>query len=182
MGQTKLLLELDGRSVVGHAVEGLLAGGVDRVLVVVGPRGEAVRAALSGLGVGFAVNPSPEEGQGSSIRAGIAGLSAGADAALIALGDQPRIAPQVVPGLLGALRRSGKPIIAPRYREGQGNPVLFRRTVFPELLVLAGNQGARPIIQRDPSRVELVDFDLPMPVDVDTPEDYDRLRSDHHPV
>jgi len=54
--------------------------------------------------------------------------------------------------------------------------------MFPELLELSGDQGARSIIERDPGRVTLVDFDVPMPADVDTPEDYGRLRSPDNPV
>jgi molybdenum cofactor cytidylyltransferase len=55
--------------------------------------------------------------------------------------------------------------------------VLFARVMFPELLAIAGDQGARSVVERDPRRVALVDFDLEMPQDLDTPEDYDRLRS-----
>ena len=62
-------------------------------------------------------------------------------------------------------------------KDGQGNPVLFKRALFPELLELQGDQGARPIIQKDPARVEWVDLDLAMPADVDTPGDYEKIRA-----
>ena len=83
---------------------------------------------------------------------------------------------------MAALRTSAKAIVAPRYRDGRGNPVLFGRQVFAELLTLAGDQGARAVVERDPGRVALVDFELPMPKDIDTPDDYDSLRSAGHPV
>jgi molybdenum cofactor cytidylyltransferase len=134
-------------------------------------------AALAGLEVQIVVNAAPEEGQASSVRAGIAALPAAVDTALIALGDQPALAPTVIPALLAARRASAKPIVAPRYRDGQGNPVLFKREVFPELLRLTGDQGARPVIQREPARVEWVELDLPMPPDVDTPGDYEKIRA-----
>ena len=67
--------------------------------------------------------------------------------------------------------------MAPRYRDGQGNPVLFKREIFPELLRLTGDQGARRIIQSEPTRVEWVELDLPMPPDVDTPDDYEKIRA-----
>lgn len=177
MGRAKLLMPVDGRAIVRHAVETVLAGGVDSVWVVTGPDVEPVEAALAGLEVQIVVNPAPEEGQASSLRAGIAALPASVDAVLIALGDQPSLAPAIIPALLAARRTSPKLIVAPRYRDGQGNPVLFKREIFPELLRLTGDQGARPIIQKEPARVEWVELDLPMPPDVDTPDDYEKIRA-----
>ena len=177
MGQAKLLMPVGGRAIVRYVVESVLAGGVDLVWVVTGPDVEPIEAALAGLEVQIAVNPAPEEGQASSLRAGIAALPASVDAVLIALGDQPSLAPSIIPALLAARRTSPKLIVAPRYRDGQGNPVLFKREIFPELLRLTGDQGARPIIQKEPTRVEWVELDLPMPPDVDTPDDYEKIRA-----
>ena len=134
-------------------------------------------AALAGLPVEVAVNENPEAGQASSIRAGVAALPPETEAALIVLGDQPFLPPEIIPALVAALARTGQAIAAPRYRDGRGNPVLFARETFSELLAIAGDQGARPVLERDPGRVALVDFDFQMPQDLDTPEDYDRLRS-----
>jgi molybdenum cofactor cytidylyltransferase len=177
MGQAKLLMPVGGRAIVRYVVESVLAGGVDLVWVVTGPDVEPIEAALAGLEVQIAVNPAPEEGQASSLRAGIAALPASVDAVLIALGDQPSLAPSIIPALLAARRTSPKLIVAPRYRDGQGIPVLFKREIFPELLRLTGDQGARPIIQKEPARVEWVDLDLPMPPDVDTLDDYEKIRA-----
>lgn len=177
MGQAKLLMPVDGRAIVRHAVEAVLAGGVDSVWVVTGPDVEPIEAALTGLDVQIVVNPAPEDGQAGSLRVGIAALPAAVDAVLIALGDQPSLAPSIIPALLAARRTSPKLIVAPRYRDGQGNPVVFKREIFPELLRLTGDQGARPIIQNEPARVEWVDLDLPMPPDVDTPGDYEKIRA-----
>ena len=182
MGQAKLLLPLGGRAVIRRTVEGVLASGVDRVVVVTGVEHQALADTLAELPVELAVNPHPEAGQGSSIGVGIAALPAGAEAALIVLGDQPFLPGEIIPALVTARGRTGKAIVAPRYRDGRGNPVLFTRQVFPELLGIAGDQGARSVVERDPDRVALVDFDFPMPQDLDTPEDYDRLRSAGNPV
>ena len=177
MGQAKLLMPVGGRAIVRYVVESVLAGGVDLVWVVTGPDVEPIEAALAGLEAQIAVNPAPEEGQAGSVRAGIAALPASVDAVLIALGDQPSLAPSIIPALLAARRTSPKLIVAPRYRDGQGNPVLFKREIFPELLRLTGDQGARPIIQKEPARVEWVELDLPMPPDVDTLDDYEKIRA-----
>jgi molybdenum cofactor cytidylyltransferase len=177
MGRAKMLMPVDGRAIIRHAVESVLAGGVDSVWVVTGPDVEPIEAALAGLTVQIVVNPAPEEGQAGSLRAGIAALPASVDAAVIALGDQPSLAPAIIPALLAARRTSPKLIVAPRYRDGQGNPVLFKREIFPELLRVTGDRGARPIIQKEPARVEWVELDLPMPPDVDTPADYEKIRA-----
>jgi molybdenum cofactor cytidylyltransferase len=177
MGQAKLLMPVGGRAIVRYVVESVLAGGVDSVWVVTGPDVEPIEAALAGLEVQIVVNLAPEEGQASSLRAGIAALPAAVDAVLIALGDQPSLAPSIIPALLAARRTTPKLIVAPRYRDGQGNPVLFKREIFPELLRLTGDQGARPIIQKEPARVEWVELDLPMPPDVDTLDDYEKIRA-----
>jgi molybdenum cofactor cytidylyltransferase len=177
MGQAKLLLPLHGQPVIRLTAERVLAAGADPVVVVIGGERQAFIAALAGLPVEVAVNDAPEAGQASSIRVGISALPPEVEAALIVLGDQPFVPPEIIPGLVAALGRAGKAIAAPRYRDGRGNPVLFARVMFPELLAIAGDQGARSVVERDPRRVALVDFDLEMPQDLDTPEDYDRLRS-----
>ena len=182
MGQPKLLLPLGGRPVLRYAAERLLAASLSPVIVVTGPEQTATASALAGLDVELVGNPSPEAGQATSVRAGIAALPPGTEAALIALGDQPFLAAEVIPRLIDALRQSGRAIAAPRYRDGPGNPVLFGAAVFPELLALGGDRGARSVVDRDPGRVALVDIDRLMPQDIDTPEDYERLRSHEEPV
>lgn len=178
MGQPKLLLELGGAPVIRRSVEAVIAAGLDEVVVVVPPANAAIQDALGGLAVRFAVNPSPEAGQAGSVVAGVRALRPGTTtAALITLGDQPGVPPPVISRLLEVLRTTGKPIVAPVYREGRGNPVLFSASIFPELLALAGDRGARSVVDADPERVALVRFDLPMPPDLDTPEDYERLSS-----
>jgi molybdenum cofactor cytidylyltransferase len=175
MGQPKLLLPLGGAAVIRRAVEPLV-GLVDDVVVVTGPEATAIHAALQGLPVRFAVNPHPEAGQGTSIAAGVAALDPATRAVLIALGDQPALPPAIVPALLAAFARTDKAIVAPVYRGFQGTPVLFAAAVFPELRALTGDRGARAIVAARAERVARVEFDVAEPADVDTPEDYARLR------
>ena len=182
MGRPKLLLDWGGKPVIRRAVEQVRAGGVDEVVVVLGREAQGIREALSGLPVRFVENPEPEAGQASSIACGVSALGPAASATLIALGDQPALPPEVIPRLLQAFKETGKPIVAPLYRGVQGNPVLFSSAVFPELRALMGDRGARSVVEKDPSRVALVSFDLPMPADLDTFEDYERLRPRVNPV
>ncbi len=182
MGRPKLLLDWGGKAVVRRSVEQVKAGGVDEVLVVLGRETQGIREALSGLPLRFVENPEPEAGQASSIACGVSALAPVVQAALIALGDQPSLPPDVIPRLLQTFRETGKPIVAPAYRGVQGNPVLFAAAVFPELRALMGDRGARSVVEKDPSRVALVPLDLGMPADLDTLEDYERLRPRVNPV
>ena len=175
MGRQKLLLDLRGKPVVRWSVEAVLPH-VGDVVVVTGQDDSGVRVALEGLPVRFAVNPRPQAGQGSSIVAGMAALKPWTAAVLIALGDQPRLPDGVIPALLRAREQSGRAIVAPVYRGTQGTPVLFAGEVFGELAALAGDAGARAVVQARPERVARIDIDAPMPLDVDTPEDYARLH------
>jgi molybdenum cofactor cytidylyltransferase len=175
MGAPKLLLVLHGKPILRWSVEALLAH-VDDLVVVTGAGADAVHAALDGLAVRFADNPEPERGQGSSIAVGAAALHAETDAVIVALGDQPRLPPHVVPALIAAWRSTGRAIVAPVYRGVQGTPVLFAAEVVPELTALTGDAGARGVVAARPERVARVDFELTMPADVDTPEDFARLH------
>ena len=175
MGRQKLLLDLRGKPVVRWSVEAILPHVGDAV-VVTGQDDAGVRQALEGLPVRFAVNPQPQAGQGSSIAVGMAALKPWTAAVLVVLGDQPRVPDGVIPALLQAREKSGKPIAAPVYRGIQGTPVLFAGEVFGELARLSGDAGARAVVQARPDRVARVAIDAPMPPDVDTPEDYARLH------
>ena len=175
MGGGKLLLVLRGRPIIRWSVEALRLH-VDDLVVVTGGGEDAMRAALAGLDVRFVSNPHPEAGQGTSIAVGAAALGEETEAVVIALGDQPRVPPDVVPALLATWRRTAKAIVAPVYRGVHGTPVLFAAEVFPELTALTGDAGARAIVSARPDRVERVAFDRDMPPDVDTPEDFARLH------
>jgi len=176
MGRAKLLLDWGGQPVIRRVVEQVAVGGVDELVVILGYGAEAIQDALAGLPVRYVRNPNPEAGQARSIACGIDALDPAAEAALIALGDQPTLHPEVIPRILETFRRTRKSIVAPAYRGVQGNPVLFASPVFPELRTLSGDRGARSVVEKDPGRVAVVPFDLPMPADLDTPEEYEQLR------
>jgi molybdenum cofactor cytidylyltransferase len=178
MGRPKQLLDWGGQPLVRVVAQHALAAQLDRVLVVVGAAGDTVAAALADLPVELVENPAYAEGQSTSLRAGIAALTPDVGAALVLLGDQPFVSPEIMMRIVEEWRASGTAIVAPVYRGQRGNPVLFARAVFSELLAIEGDQGARAILAADPARVQKVLFDDDQPLaDIDTPADYARLRT-----
>jgi molybdenum cofactor cytidylyltransferase len=174
-GAQKLLAELHGKPVIRWTVEHIREAGVNDVIVVLGRDRERVRKALEGLDVRFVVNEEYAAGLSASLRTGVQALTADTRAAVIALGDQPTVGCSVVDPLIERYRESGRPVVAPDYRGIRGNPVLFDASLFSELATVRGDFGAREVIARDPSRVEMVELDCDAPEDVDTEEELEKL-------
>lgn len=174
-GAQKLLAPYGSSTVVRTVVDTMRAVGVDYLVVVGGPGGEAVRASVGGPPVVWVENSEPDRGLSSSVATGVAALPPNVGAALMVLGDQPTVSMQVVERVVQAWREGGGPVVAPSYRGLRGNPVLFDSVMFGALGALAGEHGARDLIASDPSRVTMVDVSDPPPMDIDTPSDYDEL-------
>ena len=171
-GSQKLLAPIQGVPLVRRTVEQVVDAGLDDIVVVLGREGDAVRAALADLPVRFIANPDFRDGMCTSLRAGLRGLGRHVSAAVIVLGDQPGISAATMLALVAEYRRSGQPIVVPVYSGTRGHPVLFDASIFPELTAVRGDQGGREVIGRDPSRVATVNLTVPIPVDIDTIDDY----------
>ena len=151
-GAQKLLVPYGASTVVRSVTDTVRSSGVDCIIVVVSAGGDAIRAALGGHQVAWAVNADPGRGLSSSIVAGVEALPPNVGAALVVLGDQPTVSAEVVQQLVAAWRAGSGPIVAPRYRGLRGNPVLFDASLFGALRELEGDQGARDLIAGDPER------------------------------
>jgi molybdenum cofactor cytidylyltransferase len=177
LGRPKQLVEWHGIPLVRHITGQALAVGLSPVVVVTGAMADQIRAALQGLPVSFAHNPVWESGQASSVREGVQALPAECGAAIFLLSDQPQLPSDLLRALVQAHAGSLSPLVAPRVHGQRTNPVLFDAAVFPELLLLSGDTGGRSLFS-DPQRfpVHWIDWDDPdLLLDVDTPEDYQRL-------
>jgi molybdenum cofactor cytidylyltransferase len=181
-GGQKLVQDLDEKPVIRWSAEllidALLLGAwIDEIFVIVADGDTAIRGALQGLPVHIESNARASEGMASSIACGIAALRPNVEAALVVLGDEPRMPREVLTGVIQRFRAGGAEIVAPTFRGVRGHPVLFARSVFPELAALTGDRGARGVADRVPERLALVDFDMPKPIDIDTPDDLARVRA-----
>ena len=146
-GANKLLLEIDGETLVRRAARPLCAAGLDPVIVVTGVDAGAVEEALAGLPVTMVRNPDPAAGMGVSLACGARALPAGIDAVLVALGDMPDLAPQHIGALLDAFDpEASSAILRPQFEGRPGHPVLFGAAYIDDLAALSGDEGARVVI------------------------------------
>ena len=174
--RNKLLLAVDRRPMVRRVAETALASSARPVIVVTGYESAKVRRALAGLDVWFVHNPDFDDGLSASVRAGVAHVPAGSAGVLILLGDMPRISDEIMNGLIDAFAESeGRSVCVPVCGGRSGNPILWPREFFPDIMDLRGDAGARRLLERHPSRIKEVVFGSEsIFFDIDRPGDLGR--------
>ena len=174
-GCPKQLLPWGGKPLLQHVVDEALASPVGQVIVVLGHRAGELAPCLAGRPVRLVVNEEWERGISSSVREGLLALEPGTEAAIFLLADQPLVTRRVIAALLRRWRETRALIVAPFHKGRRGNPVLFSRPLFPQLLSLKGEGGGRALISRYEEEVERVEAGEGVLLDIDTPEDYRAL-------
>ena len=179
-GPNKLLAAIGGRPLVRIVVEEALGSRARPVVVVTGHQRERVEAALAGLPVKFVHNPNFADGLGTSLKAGIAALPAEADGAIVCLGDMPQVDAALIDRLIGAFDPAmGALVVVPTIEGKRGNPVVWSRRFFPDLMTVEGDVGARHLI----GRYNEVVAEVPLTgtaafTDVDTPEALEAVKAE----
>jgi len=176
-GRPKPLLELGGVPLIRRQLIALSGAGVDEVVVVLGHHADAIEAAVREFPVTLVRNPSPDDGQASSVRVGLQALSAKLDAVIVALADQPLVNAQDITALIGAFKKRGDTaMVVPRVAGEPGNPVMFDVALRDEWLAGDVDAACRRWRESNPDRVHWFDTDnTRYRVDIDTPEDLDRF-------
>jgi molybdenum cofactor cytidylyltransferase len=180
-GEPKQLLDWKGEPFVRAVAMTGLKAGLSPVVVVTGANAEHVESAVEDLEIIVVRNEQWKSGQASSIKAGIAQLTASSlprvGGAIFLLADQPQLTTSVLRALAEKHAEGLYPVIAPMVMDRRANPVLFDRVTFPDLLTLEGDTGGRGIFHK--YRVEYLPWhDDRLLLDVDTPDMYQRLISD----
>jgi molybdenum cofactor cytidylyltransferase len=179
-GPNKLLAEINGKPLIRLVVEQALASHARPVVVVTGHQRERVEAALAGLQVQFVHNPHFADGLGTSLRAGIAALPADVDGAIVCLGDMPQIDAALIDRLTAAIDPDKGALIAVPTIDGKrGNPVVWSRRFFPDLMTVEGDVGARHLIGRYAEAIAEVPVEGAAAfTDVDTPEALEAVKAE----
>lgn len=179
MGRPKQLLPIDGQPMVRRVTEAVCELGLAQVVVVVGAQAGAVTHALEGLPVEITLNEGWTLGLSGSMKIGLRALEPEVQGALLILADQPALTPDLLQMLVTRYQVTRAPIVAPVFRGRRGNPVLFDRMLFPELLAVEGDQGGRKVITRYKEQVESVEVDqAAVLLDVDTQQDYEQVQTE----
>ncbi len=154
-----LVADRGGKPMVARVVDNVLSSRARPVLVVLGHRGEEIRAALGGRPVTYVTAADHAAGLSASLRAGIAGLPGEAAAALVCLGDMPLVTGRMIDRLLDAFDPDeGRGIVVPTHQGKPGNPILWGRAWFAEILALSGDVGARALLARHAEQVAEVEI------------------------
>ncbi len=179
MGDNKMLMRIGGETILRRAARTAVAAGFEPVIVVTGHQREAAEAEIDGLGCATVFNPDHASGIHTSVRAGIDALADEvADevaAVVIMLADMPFVTAAMLTELQDAYRGSDAPLVISRYGgEVKAPPMLYDRTLFPELRVMQRRCG-REVVKRHLDEAIVREWPIEALADIDTPEDYERV-------
>jgi molybdenum cofactor cytidylyltransferase len=170
-GEAKQLLPYAGSTLLGAGLTMARQCGFDQLLVTVGGSAAEVREQVDLTGADVVENPSFSSGCGSSISTAITAVDPRADGLVLLLGDQPGVSALTVRRLVAA----EGPVRVCAYDNGWGHPFWFSRTIFDELRGLHGDKAVWKLLHSARYPVTVLPVDGPVPIDVDTPDDYRRL-------
>jgi molybdenum cofactor cytidylyltransferase len=172
LGRPKQLLPYRGTTLLGHVMGVARACAFDQLVVAIGGHADDVRGAVDLGGAEVVVNDAFGEGCSSSIAAALGALDPRCGMLVLLLGDQPGVTPATVAALRAG--RGDAPLAVCRYDDGRGHPLAFGQSVFGDLAALHGDKGVWRLLDR--SDVVEVPVAGPIPLDVDTAEDYEAVR------
>lgn len=177
MGRPKQLLPYKGKSLLEHTVDTANDAEANPVIVVLGANATLLEKEIDEKKVHVVENKEWKEGMASSIRCGLNSLlqiAPSADAVILMVCDQPFVSASLLNELITTQKNTGKLIVTSQYENTIGPPALFYRTIFPELLELKGDAGARRIVELHSNDVSTVLFTQGN-IDIDTNADYKAL-------
>ncbi len=167
-GTNKLTATVGGKPLVRIAAEAAIGSRALSLTVVTGYRPDAVAEALAGLDHATVHNPDHAAGLSTSLRVGLASLPEDVGGVVVLLADMPEIDAAIVDRLIGAFREGA--IVVPTAAGQRGNPVVWSRRFFPDLMTVTGDTGGRHLIAANPKAVVEVEIGPAVAHDVDTPE------------
>ncbi len=175
MGCSKQLLSLSGKPLIRHCLDTLLEAGLQDIIVVLGPTGQEVEPVIFDLPVSLVWNSVQKSDMADSVRIALGALAEDVDGVLVCLGDHPLVKAATIKKIITYFETHPDKIIIPVFNGKKGHPPLFPRSVIEEIYTLP---TLRDIVHRDTERIALLDInDSGVTVDVDTPEDFQRITS-----
>ncbi|MGZ4690224.1 MAG: nucleotidyltransferase family protein [Acidimicrobiia bacterium] len=175
LGRPKQTLPFGGRTLLAHVVGNAEQSALDRVVVVLGGAGAEAAGSLPAGRAEVAFNDAYGSGCASSLLAGL-DAAGECDAGMLLLGDMPGVTAEIVDVVIRAWRAAPTWAAVTDYSDGIGHPFVFSSGAFPSLRELHGDKAVWKIVEREPaSRVARIAVGQPLPHDVDTWADYERV-------
>jgi molybdenum cofactor cytidylyltransferase len=179
-GQPKQLIWLGDKYLVEWVLDAALTSRLHTVVLVLGHEQETILQALGSKtdlpGVKVVINPNYHDGQSTSLKTGLFSVRQNFESVMFLLGDQPMIKTDIIDHMLDQFRQSEKDLCVPVYKNKRGNPTIFRKPLYDELMQLGGDIGARDIIRKNLDRTHFLEIDDPLCFfDIDTPRDLEYL-------
>ncbi|MEV6135700.1 nucleotidyltransferase family protein [Nocardia sp. NPDC051990] len=175
LGTAKQLLPYRNTTVLGATLDVVRSCAFDQIIVTLGGAAAAVRQQVDLAGLEVVMADDFGSGCSSSLRSALSAVHPRATGIVLMLGDQPGLSAATVDRLIAA--RTSTAITVCHYRDGVGHPFWLSRGVFSELAELHGDKAVWKVIESGRVPVSRLDVDAPMPLDVDTWDDYERLRA-----
>lgn len=169
--ENKLLIEIGDIPVVKRSAQTLVESQIDPVFAVIGHDSERIKHILADLPINVIQNPKYEQGQATSVAAGVQAVPDDGDAVIIALGDMPFVSPRTINRLIATYRSRSKMVLAAAYGGKRGNPVLFDARFFDDLTRISGDRGGRRILLEADHSALVETGDPGVVKDIDVPED-----------
>jgi len=181
-GKSKQLMDLNGKPMIAWVVDACLNSRLDKIVVVLGDNASHIASGLSAKygnrRITTIINPQYQEGMSRSLRAGLLNVMRTYPSVMFLLGDQPLVDSNLIDRLLTGFWESEKDICVPVHMGRRGNPTLFSRRFYDQLLKVSGDTGAREIIQAHPKALLSVEIEDPLPFfDIDTETDMETLHT-----
>lgn len=177
MGSNKLFFELNGESILRGAVRRALSGGLSPLIVILGHERDKARREIEDLPCQWALNPLYEQGINSSLKSGVKAVPPEARAAMVLLADMPFVSPEMIAAMIARYRASAAPLVISDYEGVNAPPMLYDRSLFPELLAMTGEGCGRQVVKRRRGEAEVLSWPAAALADLDVPDDYDRLKA-----
>lgn len=184
MGRNKMLLPFADSTVIESTAQAFLKSDLNGVAVVLGNEKEKIQQILAPYPIQFIENCRFAQGMSTSLREGIKCLmnDPELDGVMISPGDMPFMKQETINFILEKFQETSYPIIIPQYQGKKGHPVLFARSLFPQLMEISGDMGARDVVRQNFKQCLLLEVNDPgILIDIDSPEEYARWNKQGKP-
>jgi len=178
MGFNKMLLSLDGETLLRRTVKRASAAGLAPVIVVLGHQADRARCELANLPCQPILNADYARGINVSLQTGLAAVPADAAAAVVILADMPFVTAPMIAALVERYRGSAAPLVISDYAGINAPPMLYDRSLFAELRAMEGEGCGKQVVKRHRNEAQVLSWSAAALADIDVPDDYQRAKAE----